>query len=334
MTIPPTNLTEEGIRLLQQGDATGATTLLAQAIQNDPSNGIAYQFLGIARSQTGDPAGGIAALREAARLLPQSAGVHYNLGVALTQAQQADEAHAALNTALTLDPTNAKVRAALEQLPTSSIAPTATPSVPPLGTVGGMASLGGVAPAPTPAIPTGSMPLPVPPSAGYVSSPTPPSAVQPAAGPPPNAVGGMAYTPPAAVSPQMFSREPTTGQRILRGLGWGALYGQWWTLWRFISAMVWGSFSGHAPINIVVWVIEMLVIYSFVGSIAGLIIGAINGNAGSGSVVGIVAGLLCFGVLLLLSPSGIAFLNIFFWFITGRYVGANIARRVQERVGA
>jgi len=347
MTMPPTDPADEGMRLLQQGDAAGAVAFLQQAVQNDPSNGVAYQFLGIALSQIGDLAGGIASLEEAARLLPQNAGVQYNLGVALTQAERTEEARAALSKALEIDPNNAKARTALERLPAAPAEPMApaisdeprrfapptagpaAPAVPTLGTLGGMAPIGGATPPPVATAPSPA-PLSATPSPyGPSLAPPVPVAQSPS---PSDAVGGMAYVPPAVVSPQMFSQEPTTGQRILRGLGWGALYGQWWTLWNIVSAMIWGGFSGHSSAILVFTVILMVVVFAFMGAIAGLIIGAINGDEGTGTVVGIVFGLLCFGGEMLLAHSGLAFTSIIFWFFTGRYVGRNIGRRVQERV--
>ena len=391
MSLPnPENRLNDAMRLLQQGNAAEASALLEAETQSNPQNGVAFQYLGVARSQKGDIAGGIVALHEASRLMPQNAGVLYNLGVALAQARQTDEARMMLERSVALDPTNAKTRAALEKLgfpipvaptPTPAPAPlsggydldlgvtvpmpTYQPSVPPapapapvsqptamLGTIGGPPALGtigggpamlgtiGGGPAPQPQSAPHPMPPPAyaPPSSGMGSytpqnnayTGTLPTASSSNLGG--DAIGGGMYVPPAAISHQMMGREPNTGERISRGVGWGALFGQWWTLWIIVfDILIYGFKDSSAhPLGAVLLSLFFAVFFAAIGAIAGLIIGAINGDEGSGAIVGIVAALILFGIEAYMTHS---FFNIIFWFFTGRFVGANIGKRVQERIG-
>lgn len=356
MTMPPdagSGAVDEAVHRLQQGDAAGAVALLTDAVQLDPNDGRAFQYLGIARTQLGDPAGGIDALREAARLLPSSTGILYNLGIALSRAQQTDEARAVLEKALVLEPDNAKARAALDNLappapaspgggivpPPADLGPVASAPAPPpttphtaapgLGSIGGggLAGVGGVGASPAPA--TAPQPVLGAPAPGMFPGAGGGVAQSDAA-----AAGGLAYVPAAGVDPHMFSREPTTGERILRGLGWGALCAQWWTLLVFIwQILIYGLLPGKLDaVTAVVMTILFVIVFGFVGSLAGLIIAAINGDENTGAVVGVVFGLLFLGLEFLMTRNPRILINALFWFFSGRYVGASIGKKVQALV--
>jgi hypothetical protein len=366
MTMPADDSTiQGGLQRLQGGDVAGAVAVFERITALEPSNGAAFQYLGIARAQAGDATGGLAALRKAAGLLPASAGVQFNLGVALHRAGQFDEARAALEAAIALDPGHAKARAALGALngtvpatvvepaavrplggpaaaPPVAEAPPAPPSMSGLGAIGG-----GFTPAPTTSE-AAPAPLPGPPGLGSIGGlssvgggappPPPPAVAPPGAYTPPPPSG--AYVPPAssgqtAYSPArppagiMMQEAPSTGQRVLRGLGWGAICAQWWTLLNSFWFLVYGG-SSHGAAVAIVFILLGALIFTVTGSVVGLILAAIDADVATGAIVGVVAGLLLFvGELALNGFSASGFFNVIFWFFTGRFVGANIARKIQ-----
>ncbi len=142
---------------------------------------------------------------------------------------------------------------------------------------------------------------------------------------------GMVYNPVVPQGPRMAA--PPSGLRFLRGAGWGALFGQWWTLWTIASHLLWhgtdGSFSvGGLALLIVIYA----VVYAFFGAIAGLIIAAISAPPGKGALVGIVVGLCVMGIEAMIMGGLGSLINIFFYYVTGRYIGVNIAVRVSRPV--
>lgn len=287
MTPEPGSALDQGIRHLQANDLQAAIEYLQQAVREDPSNGRAYGYLGIAQSQLGDLAAGVASLEEAARLQPEDAGAHYNLGVALTQAQRLSEARAALQRALALDPNHSRARGALESLGPGDI------------------------------------------------SPQPAALAEPAPAAAPGA--GMQYTPPPPTLGTVDAYAPPAGRRIARGLGWGALYAQWWTIWIVFWQFVWSGLGSKNDVNlplgtILILVLALALFLALVGSVVGLIIGAANAPPEHGAIIGVVAGILLLGVEFFVFRSGSVLINIFFWFFTGRYVGALVAARVQQPV--
>lgn len=401
------NRLQEAMRLLQQGNASGAISLLETEIHENPQNGSAFQYLGVARSQQGDIGGGIMALREASRLMPRNASVLYNLGVALAQAKQADEAKTVLMKSLEIEPANAKVRSALERLgytappakpsatavnaydlgldtastspsqppaypvqtpmsslggigggassmPTTNIAPaSSTPS--PLGAVGGgmssLGTIGGGAPSlgtiggasnvsTTPSAELGAVGGSDAPAAmgmtarPMYSSPLPTASSTPMGG---DAVAGGMYVPPAAISPQMMGREPSTGEKFMRGAMWGALYCQMWSLWTIglsiaLPLMATTKSEGFTALAAILISLIIMVIFAVIGAILGLIIAAINGDESSGSMVGITTAVLLIAANFFLFRGQIL-VGIFFWFVSGRFIGTSVGKKIQERIG-
>jgi hypothetical protein len=135
----------------------------------------------------------------------------------------------------------------------------------------------------------------------------------------------------------MFGTPPTTGQRIGRGLGWGALIAQWWTLLNTFWFLVWNfnDVSQHsAPALFVgIIVVVLAIFFAIVGSIMGLIIGAMDADEGTGAIVGVVFGVICLGIEFLLARNAGALTSIIFYYFTGRFIGAQIAAKVQAREG-
>ena len=320
---------EEAVQRLQAGDAAGAVGILKQVTADEPENGAAFQYLGIALAQTGDSAGGLEALEHAVELLPDSPGVWFNLGVALNLSGSTDEARHALQHAVTLDPSHAKARAALRALdptetatsaPAANIfAPTVVPVIPtaptPMG-ISGLQSVAGYTPTPPPQPILG--PQSSPPASGYNYAP-------------PQAGGGYV---PAGPPVRAAYAAPSTGLRIGRGLGWGIVYGQIWTVLNLFWAFVYGQ-AGHGAAEIILRIVLFVVLFGFAGAVVGLFAGATNADVKTGSVIGIVVGLLLFvGEFLLGGSKASGLVNVVFWFFTGRVVGASIAARIQRPVNS
>ncbi len=365
MNTDPTRALEEGVRLLQSNDFTNALAALQQAIQQNPQDGRAYGFMGIAYARLGDLNASVWALQEAARLQPQDSTAQYNLAVGLMQAQRTGEAQGALEQALRLNPNNDRAHAALQSLSAAPLTPAPYPQAQPQATA-----------YPAPAYPTPPMPAPapqpgyapnaapapmplnVPPPMSLSGEPMPAPAPNyanysvPSASnmPPPNyagTAGGMGYAPTGTPAPNMggmqyapqpqaqrrVSEPPSAGKRVLRGLGWGAVFGQWWTLWEMISSLLWHS-GEHAFIYYVIAILILAPIFAVMGSIMGLVIGAMDAHQDTGAIVGVVFGLIILGLKFFLMQSGTVFLGIFFWVVTGRFIGSNIAMRVQQFVEA
>lgn len=154
---------------------------------------------------------------------------------------------------------------------------------------------------------------------------------------------GLAATPSAGVFPQtpgghvaqtMAADRPGAAQRIVRGLLWGMAYGQVWTVLTIFWDLVWGAARGGSGFGFgwVAGAVFITVVFAFFGSLTGLIIAASNATISTGAAVGIGAGLLLCLLEALATHNFGGMLNVFFYFFTGRFVGANIALRVQRPV--
>jgi hypothetical protein len=142
--------------------------------------------------------------------------------------------------------------------------------------------------------------------------------------------GSAAAVQPASAQPAAAAKEfvrPGIGRRLVRGLLWGAIYGQWWTLFAIISPFIWGHGSFDLGVTML-----YLVVYGFFGSLTGLIIGAFNASMGTGVALGVGVGLLLCALEALLSRDSGALIKVIFYFFTGRFVGAGITWRVQQPV--
>jgi hypothetical protein len=140
----------------------------------------------------------------------------------------------------------------------------------------------------------------------------------------------------------VFPRDPSAAQRIGRGLMWGALYGQCWTLCAGLGEIFFGytAMTGQISWGDAIWrTLIFTIFFGIVGSILGLIIGAVEEKSTSigvgivlGTVVGVVGGLLSCGLELLITWSPSSLFTLVLWFFSGRYMGTNIGRKVNEPV--
>ncbi|HET6382129.1 MAG TPA: tetratricopeptide repeat protein [Armatimonadota bacterium] len=328
---------DEGLRLLQSGDVEGAMSQFQQALTQNPADGRSHGLLGVCYARRGETESAIRSMQEAARLQPNDASAHYNLGLILFQSQRLPEAKAELDAALAIDPGNARAKELVNRIGAAS------PDV--AGLAGGLA-----APAPPawgqPA-PAAAPPFPGAPAYSQEApawSPTPAFTAGGAAGGMtafPGAQGmtgnvtavhgpqGMQFNP--ATSAISRTAAPTTGRRVLRGWLWGAAWGQWWTLWTIVSAFIWGH--GATDTAFVLGMVIFAIVYAFFGSLSGIIIALANADIGTGAMIGIGAGLCCLGIEFLMGHDAAALVfNVIFYVITGRYIGARIARQVQAPV--
>src|SRR5262249_7081257 len=148
---------------------------------------------------------------------------------------------------------------------------------------------------------------------------------------------GMRYAPPAPER-RAIANEPSAGTRIARGLGWGILYGQCWTLWfafRLMMAASMSSSSDSLALAIAVLLVIAAVGCAFLGGLAGLLIGAMNATEDIGAGIGIVIGLGLMGVQYLIGlRTGLGLiLGFFFALALGRFVGSGIANKINQTVG-
>ena len=108
-------------------------------------------------------------------------------------------------------------------------------------------------------------------------------APQPAPGYP---AGAPPIPQPGAYGPAVAQKktEPSVGARILRGWLAGMVYGQWWTIWTVFWSLVWGggSLGGSRTMTVlIIGVVAMVVVFGFVGSVAGILIGALDAEEGT-----------------------------------------------------
>lgn len=307
----------DGVRMLQAGDILGATAAFQQAVDENPDDGRSRAFLGVCHARRGDSIAAIAELEQAVRLLPDDAATRYNLALAFYQARRTDEARSELNQTLTLNPEHTGARDLLSRMEQSEAAGAGTVTSAPGSAPEGQSSGGAGAASEPEAFGSG-------PGAEPLSWGPAPQAAPSAPAPAPS---GMAYTPTAA---EAFQEAPGLGIRILRGVGWGALHAQWWTL----LMVFWDSIYGRIPLGsgTAVAAAGYGVFFALCGAVVGFIIALVDGDDEMGAKVGVGAGLLLLGVEYLQYRSPLILVNIFFWFFTGRFIGAAIGSRVQRPI--
>jgi tetratricopeptide (TPR) repeat protein len=102
--IPPGELHDRGVRLINEDKAEEALPLLRRAVELRPDLADFHHNLGVALAHLGRLDEAVASFREALRLKPEGASALSNLGLALAQQGKFDEAVAAFNDCLRLEP--------------------------------------------------------------------------------------------------------------------------------------------------------------------------------------------------------------------------------------
>lgn len=149
---------EQGIELFKKGNVAGAITHLEAAIEQNPQDYSACQYLGAAYQSLGRYDKAVEPMRKAALLQPNMAQARYNLGLALEHAGQSGEAASEMMQALALKPDYARAQEALARLRPAE--PSQAPS--PFSPFGGTLIAAPVKPMPlyaSPPTPMGSAPL-------------------------------------------------------------------------------------------------------------------------------------------------------------------------------
>lgn len=93
-----------GVAAFEQGDLANARTLLQQAVEINPQDATAHNFLGAVADQSGDIAAAERYFASAARLAPRWASARNNHGAALMRLNRKREAAAEFEATLSIDP--------------------------------------------------------------------------------------------------------------------------------------------------------------------------------------------------------------------------------------
>ncbi len=279
---------------LQSHDGQGAIDLIWPYISEHHDDATGRSLYGMALFTAGHTDAGIDELRQAATLQPDIAQLHFNLAVALYQSGDRTAAQGELERTLLLDPTHAAATTMLDRLknvPTMASV-VASPAAPPLMT----------SPSSSLADSTRYQPL----TAANIGVPQ-----------------GMAFTP-ATVVPSSAS------SRVVKGMGWGAAYGQYWTIWSVLWLAI--DLGGHADTTgLVALSILYAIACSIVGGLVGIFVFVKRGNRVLGQTAGVIGGMVLLGLeFLLYHDDPKIMVNIIFWYFTGRFVGRMIGNRSQR----
>jgi len=161
----------------------------------------------------------------------------------------------------------------------------------------------------------------------------------PAYGGAPSIYGGPGAASMYSPAAMKAYNAPSAGTRILRGIGWGALMGQIWTVYIAIGVLVFGGLAAAASgpgagivgLSMIVVVVLAAVGNAFMFAVAGFIIGAANMDDDGGAIVGIIVSLLIVGGQFLIGMRGIAglIIGVFIAISFGRQIGGQIANKCQ-----
>jgi hypothetical protein len=128
---------------------------------------------------------------------------------------------------------------------------------------------------------------------------------------------------------------PSMGLRVLRGLGWGLLYCQTWTVFSlfavaFLSLMA--TKVEHAIIAFVVMCLLTAGFHSAMGLLMGIVVALLNADEDGGGWVGASVGFL---ILIIGVKFGfLAMWGVVFYLLFGWYIGKAVGYRVSKPVGA
>lgn len=136
------------------------------------------------------------------------------------------------------------------------------------------------------------------------------------------AQGGMQFQP-------AYTKKASFASRFFLGIGWGAAYGQYWTLWNIVWLLVF-NISRSSVTDLVIISLLYAVVCTVMGSIVGLIVFLMRGNRQNGMIIAIAGGMLLLLVQYLIFRSPYVFLNAIFWFFTGRIVGFRIGLKSER----
>ena len=114
--------------------------------------------------------------------------------------------------------------------------------------------------------------------------------------------------------------------RIGRGLGWGVIYAQAWTLWPLIAMVFWNRFP--SLFGLVVVMLVAGIFHALVGALAGLLLAVGKVPFQSAPMVGVILAVAVCGLEIFLTGSPNVVVNGLFFVITGGYLGTGVASRI------
>ena len=137
--------------------------------------------------------------------------------------------------------------------------------------------------------------------------------------------------PTFVASVQPAYEAPGVGLRLVRGLLWGAAFGQIWTILNVFWFFVHGGGKEGSLVSIGAVIIYVF-LSSAIGGVAGLVMGAVDASDGAAVGIGVGAGVVYLIIESVLTQNWLNFVNILFYFFTGRLVGRLIGNKVQQPV--
>jgi hypothetical protein len=308
---------------IDAGEMDDAVSLLRNLLKQQPADGHLHALIGVCKAQQGQMDEAIKSLETAVILSPGDPVVELKLAGALLQAGRTEQASWRAQRVLEADPDNEDAKGLLAHIRTNPApavsAPAPAVAAPP---VARLVETPAAVPPPPAAQAAGV--VPVPPSAA-VALPFPaPAVAQPAA----QAYPFHAPTPVAA-------EPPSLGLRLLRGLGWGLLYSQVWTVFAMVVVLFVSLLTTKVALAIIAFLVLGFMNLAFHGGM-GMLIGAVaalmNADEDTGGWIGMSVGFL---ILLIGVMYGFLFFwSVFFYIGLGRWVGRSVAAHIQKPVNA
>lgn len=128
---------------------------------------------------------------------------------------------------------------------------------------------------------------------------------------------------------------PGVGLRLLRGVGWGLLYAQSWTVFSLFGAVFISLLTTrveHAIIALIILGALTVLFHSAMGVLTGVVVALMNADEDMGGWVGMSVGFLI--LLIALRAGFLAFFGVVFYIFVGRWIGRSVAGLVQRPVAA
>lgn len=291
---------------IDAGEMDDAVTLLRNLLKQQPADGHLHALIGVCKSQQGLLDEAIKSLETAVILSAGDPVVELKLAGALLQAGRTDQAIWRAQRVLEADPNNQDAKGLLAHI-------RANPGPP----------VSNSAPAVETPVPRPAPPVPAPPAAAATSPfPSPALGTQPT----PQGYPFHAPTPMRAEPPQL-------GLRLLRGLGWGLIYSQVWTVFAMVVVLFVALLATKVAVAMIAFLVLGFMNMAFHG-VMGMLIGGVsalmNADEDTGGWIGMSVGFL---ILLI----GVVFGFLFFWSVffyigLGRWVGRSVAAHVQKPI--
>lgn len=309
---------------IDAGEMDDAVTLLRNLLKQQPADGHLHALIGVCKAQQGQVDEAIKSLETAVILSPGDPVVELKLAGALLQAGRTEQASWRAQRVLEANPDNEDAKGLLAHIRTNP-APAVTAPAPAIAAPPVARVVETPAAVPSPPVAQAAGVVPVPTLAAAAPAFPAPAVVAP---PAPGAYPFHTPTPVAA-------EPPALGLRLLRGLGWGLLYSQVWTVFAMVVVLFVSLLTTKVALAIIAFLVLGFMNMAFHGGM-GMLIGAVaalmNADEDTGGWIGMSVGFL---ILLIGVMYGFLFLwSVFFYIGLGRWVGRSVAAHVQKPVAA